>query len=246
MTIQPGRRPSFESRSCIGCGHCASFCPVDAFGLGTVAAVPRVDPGALLELLRQRRSVRRFLPGGLDGREIDSLLETVGFSPTGTNACGLRVAVLRGEEVSDLFESLRRIVAFWWRLGPLRLLGALSGMHGHLGRIAAGEDLVFRGAPAVLFFLHPRRSPTGRTDAVIVATLVMVRAEAMGLGTLWNGVAEMIYRILPSWRARGAAGCRIGAVLCLGRPLSRGRPLPPRDWTATGPGRSGVRTPRTM
>ena len=78
--------------------------------------------------------------------------------------------------------------------------------------------MIFRGAPVVLFFFVPRKNPTGLADGVIAATAVMYQAVSMGMGTLWNGVAERIYPYAGSWHTPGARGTRLTAVLCVGYP----------------------------
>jgi len=231
-----GAPPAFDLRSCIHCGHCASVCPVDAFGLGTPWASPSVTAAQVRELAASRRSVRRFLDRDITAEEIASVLSIVGQSPTGTNACGLRVVAVHGRERvdSELVQPLRRMLRFWWNAGPLRLAGLAGGTGRYLKGILDGEDLVFRGAPAVLFFFAPASNPTRRADAVIAATLVMIEAQASGLGTLWNGVAEVLYSLVRRWRFHGLRGYRLGAVLCVGHPGLKYRPLPDREWDHVG------------
>jgi nitroreductase len=210
---------SFDRRTCIGCGHCAAFCPEDAWELG--------EPGwsgGLEGLLQRRRTARIFgplLPG-----DLDELLEVAGLSPTGTNACGLVVEIVEGSGVAVLAGRIRRLTDPLRRCGLLGLAGAVSGYGRWLGRLAAGEDLVFRGAPAVLFFDVPRRNPTRREDAVIAATIVMLKAEEMGLATMWNGIALRLGPLL----GRPGRGLARVAVLCAGRRVLEPRRLPPRDY----------------
>jgi len=70
----------------------------------------------------------------------------------------------------------------------------------------------------VLFFHVPRKNPTGYADGVIAATAVMYHAVSMGMGTLWNGVAEKVYPYTGSWHTQATKGTRITAVLCVGYP----------------------------
>lgn len=228
----PGGRPVFDCSSCIGCGHCAAVCPVDAFRIGTAfTGAPSTD--CLPGLASTRRSVRLFEDRDVPRETVMSLLETVGYSPTGTNAQGLRIAAVGGASRvrGMLSDPLRRLLRILWNTGVLRMAGFLSGRTALVKRLVSGEDLVFRGAPLVLFFMVPRRNPTWRSDGVIAATLVMMRAHEMGLGTFWNGAAEALYPLAGRWRLPGTRGCGLAAVLCAGYPAVRYRPLPPRAWT---------------
>jgi ferredoxin len=228
-----GRIPGFVQALCIGCAHCASVCPANAFGLAGEPGEPgeATSSEAFLELCRGRRSTRFFGSGAIPDADIAMLLKPVGYSPTGTNACGIRVIAVSGSDVrAFLFEPLRRRMNLLWKAGLLRALGAFTGRSGQIRKILGGEDLVFRDAPLVLFFFVPRRNATARSDCVIAASLVMLNAQAMGLGTLWNGIAERAYPLVGSWRFPGARGHVLGAVLCTGRPTKAFRPVPPRDW----------------
>ena len=250
----------FDRTSCIGCGHCSAFCPADAFGTG----LPLAGPGAgvssddLIGLLSGRRSMRIWSGRDLSIERIEELLRVVGLSPTGVNARGVHVRICNGtDRVRELFEPVRRCVRALSMIGLAGVIGRATGFAGAVRRISAGEDMVFRGAPAVLFFHYDRgRSRTGRQDAVIAASLVMVHAETMGLGTRWNGVAERLYPLFRSWRRGAGRGMVLAAVLCVGEPgllhrplrpgsygtgLVRSRPVRRGDGLRTGGGRSPAR-----
>ncbi len=233
-----GGLPVFDRSACIACGHCAAYCPAGCFG--RAAAAGRVpDLAALSALYAMRRSVRFFQDGDLPAEDLAMLLEVVGYCPTGTNACGLSIRVFSGLEARRLHEPVRRLFRILWATGLLRIAGAVAGMTGFLRRFLAGEDLIFRQAPAVLFFFAPRRNPTSRDDGVIAASMVMTASQAMGFGSFWNGVAKLLYPLVPEWKRESGAGrgSRLCAVLCVGKPLFGAAPLPPRDWTLLeGPG----------
>jgi ferredoxin len=239
-----GRLPAFRPARCISCAHCAGICPASAYGAGDADGEgPVCSPEEFIRLCGGRRSIRRFERRVITDEEISKLLGPVGYSPTGTNACGTRVIAVAGDEVrSFLFDPLRAWISILWKIGLLRLAGALTGAGEMLRRVVGGEDLVFRDAPLVLFFFVPRRNPTARSDGVIAATLVMMNAETMGLGTFWNGVAERIYPLLRRWRLRGGRGCLLAAVLCAGHPAVRLRTLPPREWFLGRIGSAGERS----
>jgi nitroreductase len=212
--------------SCIRCGHCGAYCPADAFGLPP-AVRAGVDPDSLIDLFRARRSTRVFLPDELEPETLSRLLAPVASAPTGTNAQGITVAAVRGADRirAMVADPLRRILKF---LFPLAVL---AGYRRQAGGFLDGDDPVTRGAPCMLLFFVPRKNPTGAADGVIAASMVCIQAEAMGLGSLWNGVVQMLFPLLPGLRGRRPRGTRLRAVLCVGKkglePLRR---VPDRDW----------------
>jgi len=219
VTISGGSLPDFEDSVCIGCGHCGVYCPENAFGLKPLEHEGIPGPEGFRRLLENRRSVRCFSDRIPSEEEIRELLSILDQCPTGRNAQGLLVVTARGEGASNRFSGpVVRLARMLRRTGLLQLAGALTGMRRVFARLAGGEDLVFRDAPVVIFFFVPGRNPTGRTDGVIAATTVMYHAVSMGLGTFWNGVAERLYPLFPSWHLAGTSGMRLTAVLCAGYP----------------------------
>lgn len=216
-----GDRVCFSSGPCIGCGHCGVYCPGNAFGLKPAAdGSDAASPEALATLSRFRRSVRLYSSKIPAEEEIDRLLSILHNSPTGRNSQGVTVRVFRGEKaVSGLLAPVSRLLRILRWTGLPFVLGRLTGTLDFQRRLMRGEDLIFRGAPVVLFFFVPRRSITGRTDGVIAATTVMYHAVSLGMGTLWNGVAEKLYPMMGSWHSPSTGGMRLAAVLCAGFPL---------------------------
>ncbi len=214
--------PAFDRGSCISCGHCGAYCPVNAFGLEPLPAPAEAcSPEGLEALLERRRSTRIFMTEPPSDGELERVLETVSSSPTGVNAQGLTVRVHRGEE--EVRELLRPVASACRLLVRLRLTFLLGAYSRFARQLASGADPLFRGAPVVLFVFVPRRNPTGGEDGAIAASLMMLMAESIGLGTLWNGAARKLYPFFRRWHEGAPRGSSPKAVLCLGR-----RELPPR------------------
>lgn len=233
-SIIPGKEnlPEFHSDSCIGCGHCAAYCPQDAFHLGgSLERTCPVDSSSFLKLLEKRRSVRIFSEQEPSEKEIRKLLLSTGFSPTGRNACGIVVRVVLGRErVSRLLNPIKKIFRLPGFSGIAHFAGALTGLKNYVSRFISGEDIIFRNSPAVIWFFAPRSNVTGRSDGVIAASITMLYAETLGMCTFWNGFAEKLYPLFPSWHIRSIRGMRLCAVLCVGFPEIVSRSLPPRKF----------------
>ncbi|MCK5841207.1 MAG: nitroreductase family protein [Candidatus Sabulitectum sp.] len=218
-----GKVVSFLS-TCIGCAHCGSYCPSNCYDLAVQKSPDPVGVHSLQHLYENRRSVRSFSEKQVERSVISCLLEPVGFSPTGRNAQGITVDVILGYEIVEklLFRPLVKLLRV---LDSFRLLTLFAGKtRGAVKKIRNGEDIITWKAPCVLLFRAPRRNVTGSMDAVIAATMVSIKAEAMGLGCFWNGVVQMAAPVLPISKPH--------AVLCIGYPaFKKHQHIPAREWT---------------
>ena len=183
-------------------------------------------------LLETRRSIRFYSDKVPSEDEIDTLISVLSQSPTGVNKQGITVRVIRGSDaVKKLLKPVHRMLKFLSFTGLLHIIGKITGMSDYIGRLRGGEDMIFRGAPVVLFFFVSRKNPTGYTDGNIAAAAVMYHAVSMGMGTLWNGVAERIYPFTRSWHTQQTRRTRLTAVLCVGYPaLEQKWKAPSRDY----------------
>jgi len=210
--------PVFNSKLCISCGHCGVFCPENVFGMEplTGKAANEQQYRALLEI---RRSTRIYSDKVPSEDKISTLISVLSQSPTGVNLQGITVRVVSGPDaVGRLVKPVRKMLKILSFTGLLYIIGKITGMSDYIGRLKGGEDMIFRGAPVVLFFHVPRKNITGNVDGVIAATEVMYHAVSMGMGTLWNGVAEKIYPFTGAWHTPRTRGTRLTAVMCVGYP----------------------------
>ncbi|MCD4706816.1 MAG: nitroreductase family protein [Candidatus Sabulitectum sp.] len=222
-TTDSGHVVSFAS-ICIGCAHCGCYCPSNCFDLPKEQDDKFSQEDQIQSLFEYRRSIRKFSDKLVDEAVVNSLLEPVGFAPTGQNAQGISVDVILGRERIHrlILNPLVKLTRF---LDCFRLLSFVAGpARGIVRKIREGEDIITWKAPCVLLFRAPMMNVTGKTDAVIAATMVSIKAEAMGLGSFWNGVVQMVSPILRVKKCH--------AVLCVGYPsLKKYQHVPAREWT---------------
>jgi len=181
------------------------------------------------QAIRQRSSIRAFLPRAVPKEEIVALLELARWAPSGSNRQPWRVKVVTSQALEGWRKALEQHLtidnwspaqreAFANRvrengLGPLEKLAGRP-----LLDLLVGGSFRFYNAPVVLVVAFPGTSDTRRPDAIAAfVTTLMLAAHARGLGTCWLGF-PMCYPALVRRYAGLAPEEQPGAVVALGYP----------------------------
>lgn len=194
IEVVDGRAREKEG-SCIGCGHCLAICPMDAVEVDgydrsdvtdCITGQEVLDPQELLQVIRSRRSVRRFLDRPVEREKLEMMIEAGRHAPTGSNSQSVSYVVLQENvaEATDLF----------WE--GMRVLAQKGGMESMLERYRAykeeGKDTLFYGAPAVIVLVA-----RSEWDAGLAAANMEMMALAQGLGVMHCGFAVGAARVHP-------------------------------------------------
>jgi len=213
-------------RQCILCGHCVAVCASDALkhtGLPEGAFLPAQkklpEPEAMDDFLNSRRSVREFKAQPVARETLEALLDVARRAPTASNSQKLHwIVVGDAAKVRALSE-----VA----MNYLRDSAYGSGMQERWDR---GEDVILRGAPALIVACAPEDYAWGKEDGAIALTFLELAAEARGLGVCWGGFLTRVAGIYaPLREALGVPeGYAVRGVLMLGERRFRYKLIPPR------------------
>lgn len=155
----------------------------------------------VFDVIRQRRTVRRYTDQEVTDEQIDKLLEMAMYAPNRLNRQPWHFVVIRDQELQN------------------RLAGYL-GLHPYL-----------ETAPVVIAVgARPERSPTWQMDVSAAIENMLIAATAMGLGTawvgepdsvLWGGAEEMLHDAL---HIPVQLGVRIAALITVGYPAEEPKP----------------------
>ena len=200
-----------KEKHCIRCQHCLAVCPTGALsilGKNPADSTPLKgnlpDPEKLSVLMRGRRSVRSYKEEDVDQATIQTLLDTVWHAPTGVNSRQVLFTVMdKRASVLALREEI------YERLAQTKAGDAPTDFaKKYLLRATRAwarkkQDLIFRGAPHFLVTSTPRTAPCPIQDTHIALSHFDLMAQAMGIGTLWNGMLTWcIGTIFPDIRTR--------------------------------------------
>jgi nitroreductase len=226
----PTIAPDVES-SCYRCQHCLAICPTGAvsiLGLKPTGSRPLSgnlpDPDTLENLIRQRRSVRRYKPENLEPELLQRLLDVAWNAPTGRNSRDVLFTVVDDRQKlaslrDEVMEGLGRMVREDRLPEGLEFFGGIVRLWEE-SRI----DILFRDAPHLLIASAPSHSASPVPDCLIALSYFELFAQSMGVGTLWNGLTKWtVNDLLPETRLRlGIPEDHVvGYAMSFGRPAFR-------------------------
>ncbi len=230
LTMKAGAPAVISSREsmCIRCLHCMTVCPTGAVSIAGFTPEDCLQiagkyPGAdqVEALIRGRRSVRSYLDEAVDPAVMEQLLQVSWQAPTGVNARGVLFSVVDDREVMNRLRS-----AVMDRLAELVRSNALPE---HLEFFAGfdtlwrekGIDTLFRGAPHLIITSAPLNCPCPEQDCIIALSYFELFANSLGLGTVWDGLAKLVFvDLMPDLQAELGipADHRFGYAMAFGKP----------------------------
>lgn len=184
---------SLAANMCIKCGQCVLYCPTCANTLAfqneneLVRAGDLAMPGKedALNLLKTRRSTRKYKDQALKKEEIAALLDAVKMAPTAVNSQNVRWVVTQTREKTA---EAANLVLCWMREEIFKDPTSRNALTGArlIAKAKEGGDGVLRGAPHVIVAVTPK-SYMWPEDGAIALTYLELAAHASGLGCCWGG-----------------------------------------------------------
>lgn len=220
------------SSECCDCGHCLAVCPVSAismpeYDMSQVAEYDKdtfyVAPDHFMNLIKFRRSTRRFKNQDVDKEEIEKLLEAGRYCPTSCNCQDVEYVVVHEKREEIIRKLWKGLAAFAKNNGDDSLLERYEQYVASNGE----NDTLTYGCSHILFILSGRQLNGG-----IAACAIELMAASMGLGALYCGYGERAVAYLPELQEwLGLTPQRqLTAILCIGYPdITWKRTVPRKD-----------------
>jgi nitroreductase/Pyruvate/2-oxoacid:ferredoxin oxidoreductase delta subunit len=227
MTEEGPVVPAENEERCIGCQHCLTICKpgaISIFGKNPADSLPVKGvfptPEAMTALIKGRRSIRRYKKTAVEVETVTALMDAIANAPTGVNR---RTGGFTLVDDPAVMETVR--VAARTRVADLLALQGLpeglAAYEGYFRNWTEEMDMVFRGAPHMLIATYHKDNASGPHDTVISLAYFELLAQSMGLGTVWCGLAKMVFTVLaPDMSALMGIpeDQRIGYVMLFGKP----------------------------
>ncbi|MFP4256783.1 MAG: nitroreductase family protein [Desulfobacterales bacterium] len=197
---------------CSSCGHCVAVCPRGAIiheGLdtGQIRKVDKrlLDAEVLREILRSRRSVRRYRSAMVPSETVLDILWLSSHAPTASNKQDVGYTVITDKHVLEVVSGA--LFGFAGKLyrgtrkGPGKLVYQglkrffpgndleryMEPMPYYISQAEQGRDYILHGAPVLILLHAPKKGRFHCENCNIAAANIMNDAHARGLGTCYIG-----------------------------------------------------------
>ena len=209
--------PLADENTCMLCGRCVAVCASGAIthhamDMGNFPQVSKkqlVGTDDFVQFIRERRSHRAFTDKPIPRGDLEKLIDTVRYAPTGHNDQTVEIVMVTSPErrkrlsnlAVDFYAGIAKEEARELKKlkasgkGTPREIAELAGMVGFRQMLLqardAGFDAIFYEAPAVAIFHSPvARSVTPKDNCVIASTTMGLLARTMGLETTYIALFE--------------------------------------------------------
>ena len=224
-------------RSCVSTAAIAwRFCPHEALSQGGITPrqclpleAPGLSPEQLAQLLKGRRSIRRYKDQPLEQSTIARLLDMARYAPSGHNVQPVKWLVISGR---DKLHELAGIVVDWMRHLIKEDPELAASMH--LDQAVAiwelGGDRIMRGAPHLVVAYGDKNNSMVPVPCILALGYMELAAYSLGLGACWAGYFNRAAStFLPMIKALDLPqGTAPFGALMLGIPKYKHQRIPPR------------------
>lgn len=148
----------------------------------------------MLSIIKNRRSVRKYLPEQIKDSELDAILEAAGYAPSGHNCQPWHFTVIQNKQMIDYISQRSKQIMTASNLDKPQRLGSSENYH------------LFHNAPTVIVVSgdNSAKSPlelpdyqfssyTPLADCSAAIQNMLLAAESLGIGTCWIGLVNYFF-----------------------------------------------------
>jgi nitroreductase len=143
----------------------------------------------VLEAIKSRRSIRKYLPEPLKEEELAAILEAGSYAPSAHNDQSWHFTVVRNKELLDEISAKSKALMAEQQTDWVRTMGSNKLFH------------VFYHAPAVVVVSMRKDALSPLVDCSAAIENMLLAAESLDVGSCWIGLARY-YFSLPDCRGR--------------------------------------------
>jgi len=172
----------------------------------------------VLENIKSRRSIRKYLPEQINDEELEIILESAIYAPTGHNDQSWHFTVIQNKELIDeMSKECKRIMVDL----PIEWIA----------RMGKAEHLhIFYDAPTVIVVSGKEDATSPIPDCSAAIQNMMLAAESIDIGSCWIGLARFFFKNQENIKRLGIPeGYKPYYGVCLGYKCSTNNKAPKRN-----------------
>ncbi|MFX0105521.1 MAG: nitroreductase family protein [Candidatus Hodarchaeota archaeon] len=217
---------------CNLCGQCIARCPEDAIlydGIGEAFTYEGVEKpetiasyDTIYKFLSANRSIRLYKNKKVPSDILKKVFEAMSRAPTADNKRLERFSILSDR---DKIKNLNDAVLEALLSDPER-----NERYGELFRLTSRvfQSPVYFDAPHIIFVDSTEDSEMQANNIGIIITYGRLAAQALGLGTCWNGWTQLAMRVNPKIKELANISGNMMGTFTIGYPAVRFNRSPPR------------------
>jgi nitroreductase len=135
----------------------------------------------VLETIKSRRSVRKYQNEQIKDEELDKILDSAIYAPSGHNDQSWHFTIIQDKdlinEISEGTKAVMRTVDVEW----IAQMGAMEDLH------------IFHRALTIIIVSGNKSAVTPETDCAAAVQNMLLAAESLDIGSCWIGFAKFYF-----------------------------------------------------
>lgn len=136
---------------------------------------------AVIETIKNRRSIRRYLPEQIKDEELDAILEAAVYAPTAHNEQPWHFTVIQNKELLDHISVTAKELMSNSGVEWIEKMGKNEKLH------------LFYNAPTAIVVSGKKESYSSLTDCSAAIENMMLAAESLNIGSCWIGLVSFFF-----------------------------------------------------
>ena len=137
----------------------------------------------ILEVIKSRRSIRKYLPEQLKQGELDAILEAGLYAPSAHNDQPWHFTVIRDSALLDRISRLSKELMLKSEVDWMRAMGANEKLH------------IFYNAPVVVVVSMRKAAISPLVDCSAAIENMLLAAESLDIGSCWIGLSRFWFSL---------------------------------------------------
>ncbi len=137
----------------------------------------------VLKTIKQRRSIRKYLPKPIKESELQEILEAGSYAPSAHNEQSWHFTVIRNKELLDRISVKTKEIMAMQTADWVKDMGSNKGFH------------LFYHAPAVIIVSMKKDAMSPLVDCSAAIENMLLAAQSMDIGSCWIGLVRYYFTL---------------------------------------------------